>query len=195
VAVGRAEIADFKGMVAALSARVATLARLLFGEKTEKHKRRGPDPGDGDEGRYRSLPADDTEGRRGQKPGSEGHGRRDCSDVETDGHVHDVPEDERVCPDCGTGYERFGEETSEQIDWRVRIVRIVHRRPVYRRRCHCPVRGALLVTVPAKPIPKGLFAALFLARLVVENFVLGRHSSVSSPRLERMGSTSRRAPW
>jgi len=169
----RAEIADLKGMVAALSERVATLAKLLFGKKTEKQKKKEPDSGDGDEGPDSSLPTDDTKRRRGQKPGSKGHGRRDYSDLETEDHAHDVPEDERVCPKCGTYYERFGEETSEQIDWRVRIVRIVHRRPTCRRKCHCPVPGVLVATV-SKPIPKGLFTALFLARLLVEKYVLGR---------------------
>lgn len=173
-ALDRAEIADLKGMVAALSERVATLAKLLFAKKTEKQKKKGPDSGDGDEGPGSSLPTDDTKRRRGQKPGSKGHGRRDYSDLETEEHVHDVPPDVRVCPKCGTYYERFGEETSEQIDWRVRIVRIVHRRPTYRRKCHCPVPGVLVATVPPKPIPKGLFTALFLARLLVEKYVLGR---------------------
>ena len=32
----------------------------------------------------------------------------------------------------------------------------------------------LVATVPPKPIPKGLFTALFLARLLVEKYVLGR---------------------
>ena len=174
-ALDRAEIADLKGMVAALSERVATLAKLLFAKKTEKQKKeKGPDSGDGDEGPGSSLRSDDTKRRRGQKPGRKGHGRRDYSDLETEDHAHDVPPDERVCPKCGTYYERFGEEPSEQIDWRVRIVRIVHRRPTYRRKCHCPVPGVLVATVPPKPIPKGLFTALFLARLLVENYVLGR---------------------
>jgi len=32
----------------------------------------------------------------------------------------------------------------------------------------------LVATVPPKPIPKGLFTALFPARLLVEKYVLGR---------------------
>ena len=35
-ALDRAEIADLKGIVAALSERVATLAKLLFGKKTDE---------------------------------------------------------------------------------------------------------------------------------------------------------------
>ena len=116
----------------------------------------------------------DPRRRRGQQPGSPGHGRRDYSGLETVEEIHDLPEDERVCPQCRSPYVPFGEETSEQVDWQVRIVRIVHRRPTYRRTCHCPVAGVLVAPVPAKPILKGRFTTQFLARLLVEKYVLGR---------------------
>ena len=170
----RAEIADLKGMVAALSEKVATLAKLLFGKKTEKQKKTEPDADDAAEDPDSSLPNDDTKRRRGQKPGSKGHGRRDYSDLDTEEHIHDVPEDERVCPKCGANYEPFGEETSEQVDWQVRLVRTVHRRPTYRRTCRCKVPGVIVAQVPPKVIRKGLFSAMFLARLLTEKYVLGR---------------------
>jgi hypothetical protein len=70
---------------------------------------------------------------RGQQPGSVGYGRRDYSGLETVEEIHDLPEDERVCPQCRLPFAPFSEETSEQVDWQERIVRIVHRRPTYRR--------------------------------------------------------------
>jgi transposase len=79
-----------------------------------------------------------------------------------------------VCPRCGAGYARFAEECCEQIDWQVRVSRVVHRRPTYRRTCRCPVRGVLVAPAPPKAIGKGRFTTGFLARLLVEKFVLGR---------------------
>ena len=56
----------------------------------------------------------------------------------------------------------------------MRIVRVVRRRPTYRKTCKCKVRGILMAPVVPKPIPKGLFTSSFLARLLVEKYVLGR---------------------
>jgi transposase len=167
-AVLRARVAELEGQVAALSEKVATLAKLVFGASSEQQRPAESAADDADGGEHSERR------RRGQQPGSRGHGRRDYSGLETVEEVHDVPADQRVCPDCGAPYAPFGEECSEQIDWQVRIVRIVHRRPTYRRSCRCPVRGVLVAPPAPKPIPKGLFTAGFLARLLVEKYVLGR---------------------
>jgi transposase len=167
----RARVAELEGQVAALSEKVATLTRLVFGassEKKEKGKPAEPEPDDADGG------GGSGRRRRGQQPGSRGHGRRDYSDLETVEEIHDVPEGDRFCPHCGAAYVPFGEECCEQIDWQVRIVRIVHRRPTYRRTCRCPVRGVLAAPPPRKAIGKGRFTTGFLARLLMEKFVLGR---------------------
>lgn len=169
----QARVLDLEAQVAALREKVAALAKLVFGEKSEKAKAKeapaGATPVDG-------APASDTTGRRkrGQRPGSRGHGRRDYSNLETEEEVHDVPGEDRCCPECGAQYAPFGEETSEQIDWVVRIVRVIHRRPTYRKTCKCKVRGILVAPVVQKPIPKGLFTSQFLARLLIEKYVLGR---------------------
>ena len=86
-----------------------------------------------------------------------------------------MAETERFCPRCGVGYVPFGEECCEQIDWQVQLIRIVHRRPRYRRGCRCAgVRGVLIAPPVPKAIAKGRFTTGFLARLLVEKFVLGR---------------------
>lgn len=66
------------------------------------------------------------------------------------------------------------EETPERIDWVVCRARVGHRRPGYRRSYTFKVRGAIVHTKFAKPIRKGLFSSRFLARLLIENDVLGR---------------------
>lgn len=180
----RVRVAELEGQVAALVEKVATLARMLFGKRSEKTKK----PDSAGEGEGSSNDGDGGPGgdggdgdgpgpgrrRRGQRPGSRGHGRRDYSHLHTEERVYDVPEAERVCPQCGAGYVPFAEERSEQIDWQVRIVRIVHIRPTYRRTCRCQVPGIIAARPPARPIGKGRFSAQFLARLLVEKYVLAR---------------------
>jgi transposase len=180
----RARVADLEGQVGALAERVSVLAKLAFGTSSEKRKTAkpggdgadgggvgdGPDgPDDAGEGQAGGEPP-----KRGQRKGSRGHGRRDYSHLPAREEIHDVPEAERVCPSCGTGYVPFDEECCEQIDWQVALTRIVHRRPTYRRSCRCPVRGVLVAPPVPKAITKGRFSTGFLARLLVEKFVLGR---------------------
>ena len=42
-----------------------------------------------------------------------------------------MPDGERTCPGCGQAFEFLGSECGEQVDWQVRVTRIVHRRPRY----------------------------------------------------------------
>jgi transposase len=165
----RARVADLEGQVGALAEKVSVLAKLAFGTSSEKAAKRVPAEDD-------SAGGDTAGGRakRGQRRGSRGHGRRDYSHLPTREEVHDVGEAERVCPRCGAGYVRFGEECCEQIDWQVALTRIVHRRPTYRRTCRCPVRGVLVAAAVPKAIGKGRFTTGFVARLLCEKFVLGR---------------------
>lgn len=173
LAASQARVAELENLVVTLREKVATLAKLVFGTSSEKKQasQKSTVPSSGEDA---GAATGDPRRRRGQQPGSPGHGRRDYSGLETVEEIHDLPEDERVCPQCRSPYVPFGEETSEQVDWQVRIVRIVHRRPTYRRTCHCPVAGVLVAPVPAKPILKGRFTTQFLARLLVEKYVLGR---------------------
>lgn len=182
----------------ALRERVALLSKLCFGPSTE----RGPRAGSSEDGCGAAAPADDAssptdqpaappttaapptateppppkeEGRpRGQRRGSKGHGRRDYSELPTTEEVHELGPGDRLCRHCGREYEAYSEETSFQIDWQVRLVRVVHRRIKYRRCCSCPSKAVVVAPVVPKPIRKGLFSAGFLARLLHEKYVLAR---------------------
>ncbi|MGH8883866.1 MAG: IS66 family transposase [Egibacteraceae bacterium] len=157
-----------------MAERVATLSRLVFGKSSEKApspaSAEAPQATDGADGPV----AQPARRRRGQQPGSGGHGRRGCSHLPTTEAVHDLPAEQLACARCGALYAPFGEETCEQIDWQVHVRRVVHRRPAYRRGCRCPVRGVLSAPPAPEPIAKGRLSAGFLARLLVEKYVLGR---------------------
>ena len=113
-------VTELEGQVGALAEKVATYARMLFGDSSEQSRQKKkpvPEPGQGEAGQ-----GPERRGR-GQRRDSQGHGRRDYSDLDTEEQVHDLPPEQRTCPMCGTGYQPFGEECCEQIDWRVRLVR------------------------------------------------------------------------
>jgi transposase len=81
---------------------------------------------------------------------------------------------QRCCAECGEPFEFLGTEDSEQIDWQVKITRIVSLRRRYQRRCSHPGPRTVCAPPAAKPVPKGPFTAGFLARLAYEKHVLGR---------------------
>ena len=174
-----ATVAAQQEQSAALKQRVVTLSRMLFGTSSEKDgagKRQAggqaADAGGGDD-----APAGDGGAaggrRRGQRPGSAGHGRRRMSTWRPREQVHDIPEGERRCPRCGRAYELFGEDASEQVSWRVRVWRVVHRRRKYARCCQCPVPAVRTAPGPATLIPRGLFTTEFCVNLLVAKYALG----------------------
>ena len=163
-----ARVAELAGQVDQLRESVTTLSGLLFGSSSEKGG--SPSRRTGREGSDRPGGA----GRRGQRPGRPGHGRRDYSQLETDERIIDVDAGQRCCAVCGKAFEFIGTEDSEQIDWQVKITRIVWRRYRYRRRCSHPGPKTVCAPLPPRPVPKGLFTAGFLARLAQEKHVLGR---------------------
>jgi transposase len=181
----KARVVDLEGQLIVATERIATLSRMCFGTSSEK--RESPavaspvEPGD--ESEHASTPEGERR-RRGQQVGSTGHGRRDYSALETEEVLHDLLEDERRCPNCGAPYDPFGEETSAQVDWQVRIVRVLHRRRRYVKACRCKGKGIVVAPLPAKPIRKGLFTSQFLARLIYDKYVLCRP-------LERIGAALR----
>ncbi len=174
----RAEIGELRARIDELAQQVVVLSRSLFGTSSEQAPGSGrggvgpvPDAGGDTTGQSADVP---TGRGRGQQRGGPGHGRRDHTRLETEEQVHDLPEGERTCGTCGLGFETLGDESSEQIDWQVKITRIVHRRLRYRRRCACTGPRTVIAPVPPRPIPKGLFTTEFLARLLIEKHVLGR---------------------
>ena len=160
--------------VEALQQRVVTLNRMLFGTSSEKDcpgRRDGgtADTGDGGRGGSGAAPGR----RRGQRPGSAGHGRRRHEHLDAEEQVHDIPESERRCPRCGRPYEPMGEDVSEQVSWRVRVWRVVHRRRKYARRCRCPVPAVRTAAGPPQLIGKGLFSTEFCVNLLIAKYALG----------------------
>lgn len=187
----RAQLAERDGKVQeleaqckALAGKVGEQAQMLFGRKSESRE----DQGAG--GQQCKEPRNAGSGRRprGQQQGSTGHGRRRHEELPEETVVHELSEADRFCKTCGAPYVLFpGEETSEEIDWEVRVVRRVHRRLQYRRACNCSGTPMFRTAPgPEKLVPKGLFSTGFITRVIVEKYRWARplHKIISALRLE-----------
>jgi transposase len=159
--------------IAEQEARIAWLERQLFGRKSEKAR---PDPAPDDDSDQEESEKGTDKRKRGQEPGAKGHGRRRRPELPTEQRVHDVPEDKRTCQKCGKPYGLFPRtEDSEEIHYEYRVVRVVHKRVVYHKRCTCDdVPGMVTAPPPPKLIPKGLFSIGFWVWILMEKFLFQR---------------------
>jgi transposase len=85
---------------------------------------------------------------------------------------HPLPQAERLCPHHGVALERFGEETSEQLDIvpaKIRVLR--HIRGKYR--CPCCTGHLRTAPMPPQPIPKSNASPGLLAYIATAKFVDG----------------------
>ena len=100
--------------------------------------------------------------------------------------VHDLPEEQKVCPVDGTALERIGEETSEQLEFipaRVRVLK--HIRPKYA--CPCCRQGVRIAPPPLAIFPKSIATPSLLAHIITAKFVDGVPLYRQEPQFDRMG--------
>jgi transposase len=82
--------------------------------------------------------------------------------------IHELPDDERVCPHDGNPLSEIGEVTSEQLDIipaKIQVIR--HIRKQYACSCGQCIKTAPL---PAQPIPKSLASPGLLAHITVSKY-------------------------
>jgi transposase len=87
--------------------------------------------------------------------------------------IHDVPEEAKVCGECGCEKKRIGEEVTEQLEYTpASLFAIEHVCPKYAcPRCH---NGVIQGEKPAQPIEKALAGPGLLAHVIVSKY--GDHS-------------------
>jgi transposase len=112
--------------------------------------------------------------------------------------VHDLTEEEKVCPhDASHTLVRIGEERSEQLDIIPSVLQVIeHIRPKYA--CsHCK-EGVRIAPMPPQPIPKSQAAPSLLAHVVTSKYVDGLPLYRQEKMLSRIGmdlSRSTLASW
>jgi transposase len=149
--------------IEALKAKVAELTHRVFGRKSEigKSKNTTPPP---------------AKRPRGQQPGAPGHGRKPRRDLPVVEIELDPPADEILCACCNKPWVPCGEpETSETIEWEVRLFRCRIKRNKYRRPdgCTCADGRPDTVCAPAPPalIPNGLLGISFIVEALLWKFL------------------------
>ena len=130
-----------------------------------------------------TIPAPDRR-KRGRKPLAASLPRVEI--------LHDLPDEQKRCPNDGTALVRIGEETSEQLDYIPAVVRVLkHIRPKYA--CPCYRNGVHIAPVPPAIFPKSLATASLLAQITTAKFVDGTPLYRQEPQFSRMGITLGRA--
>lgn len=84
--------------------------------------------------------------------------------------LHDLSEEEKLCPHDGTRLTRIGEEVSEQLDVipaKVQVLR--HIRPKYS--CPCCREGIKTAVMPPQPIPRSIASPGLLAYVATAKYV------------------------
>jgi len=144
-----------------------TLQDQLFGRKSETASSR--DRSNRLEGGDDSAPT--TPPKRGQRKDRPGPTRRDYSHLPVVEELRELPEQQRVCPQCGAALAASDTEDSEQIEIEVRAYRRRIRRRRYQRTCSCSNCPRTFTAAPApKLIPKGVLGVSVWVEILLDKF-------------------------
>lgn len=88
--------------------------------------------------------------------------------------VHDIPDSEKSCTDCGHDLHRMGEDKSEQLEFIPASIKVIeHVRPKYSCR-HCEQQGTRveikIAPVSPAPIPKSFASATLLSQIITSKY-------------------------
>jgi transposase len=142
------------------------LKEQLFGKKSEKQSSKDRS------NHLDGLDEEDPTGpQAGAKKKQKGPKRRDFSHLPAKEEVIELPEDERICPDCGRPLlEMTDTEDSEQIEIDVKPHRRVIRRRRYRKTCDCAKCQTITAPTPAKLIPKSLLGTSVWVEILLAKY-------------------------
>jgi transposase len=156
-----------------LQHQIELLLRQLYGKKSEKldpdqlwlFAREILEPG-GPEIMPEPKPATPTPAR----PPAPGHGRKPLpASLPRKPVVHDVPLEERPCPDCGEIRQPFGEEVREQLEYvPASLIVLQHIRPKYA--CQACQANVVIADRLPEPIEKGWPGPGLLAHVAVSKY-------------------------
>jgi transposase len=96
-------------------------------------------------------------------------GRRiDTSSLPREVVVHDLPEEDKHCSQCGSQLEKFGEDRSEQLEYIPAQVKVIeHICPKYTCRGCESIKSA---SKPEMPIPKSMAAPSLIAETIIRKY-------------------------
>src|SRR3954447_4881531 len=181
-AVHRAELLEAE--IEQLRGENRTLQDQLFGRKSERAS--SQDRSNRLEGE--EDPAPSSPPKRGQRKDWPGPTRRDYSPLPVVEELRELPEQQRVCPRCGTALTPSDTEDSEQIEIEVRAYRRRIRRRRYQRPCTCSNCPRTVTAPPApKLIPKGLLGTSVWVEILLDKFASHRPTERLLARWRSLG--------
>ena len=164
-AVHRAE--QLEAEVEQLRGENRKLQDQLFGRKSETASSKDrKNHLEGEEDRARSTPR--KQGQRKDQPGPK---RRDYSHLPVVEDLRVLPQEQRLCPECGVALSPSDSEDSEQIEIEVKAYRRVIRRRRDQRTCSCANGPRTITAAPVpKLIPKGLLGVSVWVEILLDKF-------------------------
>jgi transposase len=101
---------------------------------------------------------------------TKGHGRKPLpASLPRKQVVHDIPAEQRLCPDCGVERRPIGEEVREQLEYvPASLIVIEHVRPKYA--CQACCANVVIAERLPEPIEKGLPGPGLLAQVIVSKY-------------------------
>src|SRR5215210_5351417 len=156
----KAELEQFRG-------ENRKLQDQLFGRKSEAAS--SQDRSNRFEGEEDQAPS--TPPKRGQRTDRPGPTRRDYGHLPVVEELRELPQEQRVCPQCGAALSPSDTEDSEQIEIEVRAYRRHIRRRRYQRTCSCSNCPRTFTAAPApKLIPKGVLGVSVWVEILLDKF-------------------------
>ncbi len=159
---------DLKVEVERLQGENRQLQGQIFGRKSEKSSSSDRTNFlDGEEQEEERSP----KRKRGQQKDRPAPKRRDYTHLPVQEEVHELPPEQRLCPQCGEVMTPSNTEDSEQIEIEVKAYRRRIRRRRYQRTCSCS-GCARTVTAPPPPklIPKGRLGVSVWVEILLDKF-------------------------
>ncbi|MCK4415239.1 MAG: IS66 family transposase, partial [Candidatus Eisenbacteria sp.] len=100
--------------------------------------------------------------------------------------IHDLSDEEKICPNDGETLRKIGEETSEQLSYIPATMRVL-RHVRFKYACPRCEDGVKIAPLPPQPIPKSMAAPSLLAHVTVSKYVDALPLHRQSKMLERIG--------
>jgi len=98
------------------------------------------------------------------------HGRRPIPpDIPRETVIHELSEEQRLCPCCGLSQKEIGREVSEQLEFIPAQLKVLHHERV-RYACAACEENVVLAPKPPQPIAKGLPGPGLLAHLALSKY-------------------------
>lgn len=174
-AVLKQQLADRDVYIEEMEAKLRNLLGDLYAPSSERIHLATKDGVTVEDSKAESDPLDppmsDGKKKRGAQVGHRGHGRKIPDSIPSIEVIHEIPEDQKICRECGLSYRDITlTEDSVEIDYEVKVILKKHRRMKAAKTCNCAVPTIITATKPPQIIPKGLFSTAFLALAIVQKY-------------------------